>query len=34
MVRADYTDLDVSFTIIACIMSGAFLVLALQYVRR
>jgi EAL domain-containing protein (putative c-di-GMP-specific phosphodiesterase class I) len=34
MVRADYADLDVSFTIIACIMSGAFLVLALQYVRR
>ncbi len=34
VVRADYTDLDVSFTIIACIMSGAFLVLALQYVRR
>ena len=34
MVRADYTDLDVSFTIIACLMSGAFLVLALQYVRR
>jgi EAL domain-containing protein (putative c-di-GMP-specific phosphodiesterase class I) len=32
--RADYADLDVSFTIIACIMSGAFLVLALQYVRR
>jgi EAL domain-containing protein (putative c-di-GMP-specific phosphodiesterase class I) len=34
VVRADYTDLDVSFTVIACIMSGAFLVLALQYVRR
>jgi EAL domain-containing protein (putative c-di-GMP-specific phosphodiesterase class I) len=34
MVRADYTDLDVSFTIIACLMSGGFLVLALQYVRR
>ena len=34
IVRADYSDLDVSFTIIACIMSGAFLVLALQYVRR
>lgn len=34
MVRADYADLDASFTIIACIMSGAFLVLALQYVRR
>jgi EAL domain-containing protein (putative c-di-GMP-specific phosphodiesterase class I) len=34
VVRADYTDLDVSFTVIACIMSGAFLILALQYVRR
>ena len=34
MVRADYADLDVSFTIIACLMSGAFLFLALQYVRR
>lgn len=34
IVRADYGDLDVSFTIIACLMSGAFLVLALQYVRR
>ena len=34
VVRADYTDLDVSFTIIACMMSAAFLVLALQYVRR
>lgn len=34
MVRADYADLDVSFTVIACIMSGAFLILALQYVRR
>ncbi|MBI4920731.1 MAG: EAL domain-containing protein [Devosia nanyangense] len=34
IVRADYADLDVSFTIIACLMSGAFLVLALQYVRR
>ncbi len=34
MVRADYSDLDVSFTVIACITSGAFLVLALQYVRR
>ncbi|MEO6013771.1 MAG: EAL domain-containing protein [Devosia sp.] len=34
IVRADYSDLDMSFTIIACIMSGAFLVLALQYVRR
>lgn len=34
MVRADYSDLDVSFTIVACLMSGAFLLLALQYVRR
>ncbi|MEP7240612.1 MAG: EAL domain-containing protein [Devosia sp.] len=34
VVRADYADLHVSFTVIACLMSGAFLVLALQYVRR
>ncbi len=34
IVRADYADLDVSFTLIACLMSGAFLTLALQYVRR
>ena len=34
IVRADYSDLDVSFTVIACLMSGAFLVLSLQYVRR
>lgn len=34
MVRADYADLDASFTVIACLMCGAFLVLALQYVRR
>lgn len=34
MVRADYADLDAGFTIIACLMSGAFLVLALHYVRR
>jgi EAL domain-containing protein (putative c-di-GMP-specific phosphodiesterase class I) len=34
MVRADYADLDASFTIIACLMCGGFLVLALQYVRR
>lgn len=34
IVRADYADLDASFTIIACLMSGAFLVLSLQYVRR
>ncbi|HEY9011229.1 MAG TPA: EAL domain-containing protein [Devosia sp.] len=34
MVRADYADLDASFTVVACLMSGAFLVLSLQYVRR
>jgi EAL domain-containing protein (putative c-di-GMP-specific phosphodiesterase class I) len=34
MARADYGDLDASFTVIACLMSGAFLVLSLQYVRR
>ncbi len=34
IVRADYADLDASFTVIACLMSGAFLMLALQYVRR
>jgi EAL domain-containing protein (putative c-di-GMP-specific phosphodiesterase class I) len=34
IVRAEYADLDVSFTIIACLMCGAFLFLALQYVRR
>jgi EAL domain-containing protein (putative c-di-GMP-specific phosphodiesterase class I) len=34
LVRADYADLDVSFTVIACLMCGAFLFLALQYVRR
>ncbi|RYE82706.1 MAG: hypothetical protein EOP19_15570, partial [Hyphomicrobiales bacterium] len=34
MVRADYADLDASFTIVACLMSGAFLILSLQYVRR
>lgn len=34
LVRADYADLDASFTIIACLMCGGFLVLALQYVRR
>jgi EAL domain-containing protein (putative c-di-GMP-specific phosphodiesterase class I) len=34
MVRADYADLDASFTIVACLMCGGFLVLALQYVRR
>lgn len=34
LVRADYADLDAGFTIVACLMSAAFLVLALQYVRR
>ena len=34
MTRADYADLDVGFTVVACLMSGAFLILALQYVRR
>jgi sensor c-di-GMP phosphodiesterase-like protein len=34
MVKADYADLRVSLTVVACIMSGAFLILALQYVRR
>lgn len=34
VVRADYADLDVSFTLVACLMSAAFLILALQYVRR
>ena len=34
MVRASYADLDVSFTIIACVMGASFLLLALYYVRR
>lgn len=34
MVRTEYADLDAGFTIVACLMSAAFLVLALQYVRR
>ncbi len=34
IVRADYADLDTSFTIISSLMSAAFLILALQYVRR
>lgn len=34
ILRADYGDLDASFTIVAALMCGAFLVLALQYVRR
>lgn len=34
VVRADYSDLDASFTVLCCLMCGAFLTLALQYVRR
>ncbi len=34
IVRADYSDLDASFTVLCCLMCGAFLALALQYVRR
>jgi len=34
VVRADYSDLDASFTVLCCLMCGAFLALALQYVRR
>ncbi|WP_172123382.1 MULTISPECIES: EAL domain-containing protein [unclassified Devosia] len=32
-VRAGYADLDVSFTVIACLMSAAFLILAIHSVR-
>ena len=32
--RANYANLDVSITVIGGVMSGAFLILALQYVRR
>jgi len=34
MVRAGYADLDVVFTVIACIASAFFLLLSLSYVRR
>lgn len=34
MARAGYADLDVSFTIVACLMSAVFLLMALHYVRR
>lgn len=34
IVRADYSDLDSSFTVLCCLMCGSFLALALQYVRR
>lgn len=33
-VWADYTDLDVAFTLIACALSATYLALMLQYVRR
>lgn len=34
VVRAGYADLDMSFTILACLMSAGFLLTALHYVRR
>lgn len=34
VVRANYADLDVSFTLVAALMSGSFLILMLQYVRK
>ncbi len=34
MVRAGYADLDMIFTVIACLGSGAFLLFSLNYVRR
>lgn len=34
MVRAGYGDLDLIFTVIACLISGAFLLFSLNYVRR
>jgi EAL domain-containing protein (putative c-di-GMP-specific phosphodiesterase class I) len=34
VVRTDYADLDAGFTVLCCLMCGAFLALALQYVRR
>lgn len=34
IVRANYADLDVSFTLIACAASAALLIMMLQYVRR
>lgn len=34
LVRIGYADLDVGFTVVACIMSAAFLWLSLQYMRR
>ena len=34
IVKADYADLTMTLTMLACVMSGAFLVMALQFVRR
>lgn len=34
MARAGYADLDVAFTVLACIASAAFLIFSLRYVRR
>ena len=34
IVRADYGDLDASFTVVTALMCAAFLILALQYVRK
>lgn len=34
MARAGYSDLDVTFTVIACLMSAAFLIMSLRYVHR
>lgn len=34
VVRAGYADLDMSFTVLACLMSAGFLLMALHYVRR
>lgn len=34
VARAGYADLDVAFTVIACVLSGAFLLFSLTYVRR
>ncbi|MET3925383.1 EAL domain-containing protein [Devosia sp. 2618] len=34
IARASYADLDFGFTVVACLMSAAFLLMALNYVRR
>jgi EAL domain-containing protein (putative c-di-GMP-specific phosphodiesterase class I) len=34
MVRADYSDLDVSFTVLCCLICGALMFMGLRYVRR